>query len=498
MEKTLHAFRELIGKIKAYEEAVSVLYWDMRTGAPRKGIQGRSAVVGMLSAEMFQLSVSEEMGRYLEELGAAGTLEKLDETNRRLVEETGKDYERSKKIPPELHREFVVLTSQAEAVWEEAKRKADFASFQPYLEKIVDFTRRFVALWGHEGHPYNTLLDQYEPGMTVEKLDAVFGELRSETVPLVHEIGRKGADGDDAFLKLPYDPAKQREFSLYILGEMGYDFEAGRLDESEHPFATGLNPGDVRITTRYKPDDVAFALFGTIHEGGHALYEQNIAPELEGTTLCTGASMGIHESQSRFWEIYIGSSLPFWRRYYGKLQQFFPAQLGNVSVERFVRAINRAKPSLIRIEADELTYNLHIMVRYELEKGLIGGEIRVADLPALWNEKYREYLGITPAHDGEGVLQDVHWSGGAFGYFPSYTLGNMYAAQLMSALRRAMPDLDAKLERGELLPVKAWLTEHVHRYGKLLTPAEIIKRATGEELNPTYLVRHLQEKYGNR
>lgn len=498
MEKTLHAFRELIGKIKAYEEAVSVLYWDMRTGAPRKGIQGRSAVVGMLSAEMFRLSVSDEMGRYLEELGATGTLEKLDETNRRLVEETRKDYERSKKIPPELHREFVVLTSQAEAVWEEAKRKADFASFQPYLEKIVDFSRRFVALWGHEGHPYNTLLDQYEPGMTVEKLDAVFSELRSETVPLVHEIGRSGADEDDAFLKLPYDPAKQREFSVYILGEMGYDFEAGRLDKSEHPFATGLNPGDVRITTKYKPDDVAFALFGTIHECGHALYEQNIASELEGTTLCTGASMGIHESQSRFWEIYIGSSLPFWRRYYGKLQQFFPEQLGNVSVERFVRAINRAKPSLIRIEADELTYNLHIMVRYELEKGLIGGEIRVADLPALWNEKYREYLGITPAHDGEGVLQDVHWSGGAFGYFPSYTLGNMYAAQLMSALRRAMPDLDAKLERGELLPVKAWLTEHVHRYGKLLTPAEIIKRATGEELNPTYLVRHLQEKYGNR
>lgn len=498
MEAALLAFRELIGKIKSYEEAVSVLYWDMRTGAPRKGIPARSAVVGMLSEEMFKLFVSDEMGKYLDELGAPGTLENLDQVNRRLVEETRKEYERNKKIPPEMHREYVVLTSQAEAVWEDAKRKADFPSFQPYLEKIVDFNRRFAEMWGYEGHPYNALLEPYEPGMTVDKLDAVFGELRKATVPLVHEIGREGADGDDAFLKRHYDPAQQREFCLYILGEMGYDFEAGRLDESEHPFATGLNPGDVRITTRYKPDDVAFALFGTIHECGHALYEQNISSELEGTTLCTGVSMGIHESQSRFWEIYVGSSLPFWRRYYGKLQEHFPEQLADVSVERFVRAINRAKPSLIRIEADELTYNLHIMVRYELEKGLIGGEIRAADLPALWNEKYREYLGVVPAHDGEGVLQDVHWSGGSFGYFPSYTLGNMYAAQLMNALRRHMPDLDAKLERGELLPIKAWLTENVHRFGKLLSPAELMRRATGEELNPEHLVRHLQEKYGKR
>jgi carboxypeptidase Taq len=279
------------------------------------------------------------------------------------------------------------------------------------------------------------------------------------------------------------------------LKELGYDFEAGRLDASEHPFATGLNPGDVRITTKYKPNDIAFALFSTIHECGHALYEQNLGTELIGTSLCTGASMGIHESQSRFWEIYIGSSLPFWQKYYGDLQRLFPEQLEGITVEHFYKAINQAQPSLIRIEADELTYNLHIMIRYELEKGLIGGDIQVADLPRLWNEKYKQYLGITPSNDAEGVLQDVHWAGGAFGYFPSYSLGNMYGAQMIHALRELMPQLDTLVTQGILEPIKGWLVHNVHQYGKLLTPEEIIVHATGEPLNPAYLINHLKNKY---
>jgi carboxypeptidase Taq len=251
----------------------------------------------------------------------------------------------------------------------------------------------------------------------------------------------------------------------------------------------------VRITTRYLPNDVTSALFGTIHEGGHALYEQNISHDLIGTPLCTGTSMGIHESQSRFWENMVGRSLPFWKQYYPKLQQHYPEHFSKVPVEQFYRGINDVKPSLIRIEADELTYNLHIMIRYELEKELFSGTLQVQDLPEAWNAKYKQYLGIEPSNDGEGVLQDVHWSGGAFGYFPSYALGNMYAAQIRHTLEKEMPDLGQKIENGDLLPIKEWLTERIYKYGKLLTPTEIIVNVTGEELNPNYLIDYFQEKY---
>lgn len=496
METVLTQFRGLLARIRSYHEAVGVLYWDLRTKAPRKGHETRSHAVGILSAEAFKLSVSEEMGNYLQLLGSEDAFSRLTDVDQRLVREVEKEYKRDTRIPPDLYQEYVTLTTRSESVWEEAKQKSDFAMFAPYLEKIVAMTRKFVELWGYEGHPYNTLLDLYEPGMTVDVLDQVFGRLREEIVPLVHAVGKREPAADASFLRKTYPVEDQRAFSLFMLEELGYDFEAGRLDESEHPFATGLNPGDVRITTRYKPDDLPFALFGTIHECGHALYEQNIDPSLIGTPLCDGASMAMHESQSRLWEIYIGSSRPFWRRYFPDLQQQFPEQLAGVDAEQFYRAINLAKTSLIRIEADELTYNLHIMIRYELEKGLISGEIEVSDLPKLWKEKYDEYLGVVPSSDAEGVLQDVHWAGGSFGYFPSYSLGNMYGAQLMHALRKEMPDLDARIERGELLPIKQWLVRNVYRYGKTRTPDELILQATGEPLNPSYLIAHLKEKYG--
>ncbi|GIQ62906.1 hypothetical protein PACILC2_14740 [Paenibacillus cisolokensis] len=297
-------------------------------------------------------------------------------------------------------------------------------------------------------------------------------------------------------MRQSFDKDAQKAFSLFILKEMGYDFSAGRLDESVHPFAIGLSPGDVRITTRYLPDDVTSALFGTIHEGGHALYEQNIDPELAGTPLCTGTSMGIHESQSRFWENVIGRSRPFWERYYGELQRRFPGQL-DVPVEDFYRAINVVRPSLIRIEADELTYNLHIIIRYEMEKQIFNEGLKAADLPEAWNAKYREYLGVAPDNDAEGVLQDVHWSGGSFGYFPSYSLGNMYAAQIADTMERELNGMWELVGRGELLPIKEWLTERIYRHGKLLEPSEIIERVTGKPLDPDYLVQYLRRKYSD-
>ncbi|WP_159883371.1 carboxypeptidase M32 [Paenibacillus puerhi] len=490
-------FKQYVKKMKSYEEAIGLIYWDMRTGAPKKGIAARSEVVGDLSGELFKLSVSEEMREFIDYFSKPEHQEQLSFIDKRIVNECKREYDRSKKIPPERYQEYVVLTAQAESAWEDAKEQSDFDSFQPYLEKIVEFNQEFIELWGYEGHKYNTLLDMYEPGMTVEKLDQVFGALREQVVPLLAAIQASGAKPDTGFLKQTFDQEKQKKFSLFILEQMGYDFDAGRLDETVHPFATGLNPGDVRITTRYLKDDVNSALFGTIHEGGHALYEQNISPELLGTPLCTGTSMGIHESQSRFWENMIGRSRPFWSRYYAELQANYPGQFDGVSAESFYLATNEVKPSLIRIEADELTYNLHIMIRYEIEKALFDGSVKVADLLRVWNEKYREYLGIEPANNGEGVLQDVHWSGGAFGYFPSYALGNMYAAQIARTLDRELGGLDALVAKGDLHPIKAWLADKIYRHGKSLTPSEIILEVTGEELNPDYLVDYLREKYSD-
>ena len=493
-ENVLSLFIAQIKQIKSYEEALGVLYWDLRTGAPRKGMEVRSEAIGNLSGQMFKLSTAPELGQWLTELEQPGVFADLSEINQRLVAETRKDYDRSVKIPPKLYQEYVVLTSQAESFWEEAKEKSDYASFEPYLDKIITYTNQFIDLWGVKGSRYDTLLDAYEPGMTTTELDRVFGGLRAKLVPLAAAIAASPHQPETDFLKQSYSKEAQKKFSLFILEQMGFDFAAGRMDESVHPFATGLNPGDVRITTRYLTDDVTSALFGTIHEGGHALYEQNIKQELIGTTLCTGTSMGIHESQSRFWENVIGRSKSFWNRYYNDLQQHFPNQL-DVPVEDFYRATNVVKPSLIRIEADELTYNLHIIIRYEIEKLIFNEGVKASELPALWNEKYKEYLGIEPDNDGEGVLQDVHWSGGAFGYFPSYSLGNMYAAQITDTLERELPNFWELVEKGDLHPIKDWLTDKVYQYGKLRTPSELINGITGKPLDPDYLVAYLEKKY---
>ncbi|RUS45784.1 carboxypeptidase M32 [Cohnella sp. AR92] len=493
----LERFRELMKQIKQYEEILATIYWDMRTGAPRKGIELRSEAYGTLSAESFRIATSPEMGELLAALSQPEVLGTLGPIDRKLVEETSKDYERNRKLPPELYREYVVLTSQAESAWESAKENNDFPGFAPYLEKIIEFNRKFIELWGVKGTPYDTLLDIYEPGMTTTKLDRLFGELRARLVPLAEKIAAQGDKPDTGFLKGTFDIAAQKKLSQFVLNQMGFDFEAGRLDESAHPFASGLNPGDVRITTKYYANDLISALFSTIHEGGHALYEQNIAPELAGTPLCTGTSMGIHESQSRLWENMVGRSLSFWKRYFPDLQKHFPGQFEHIDAEQFYRGINVVEPSLIRIEADELTYNLHIMIRYEIEKMIFNEGLTAKELPEVWNAKYKEALGVVPGSDAEGVLQDVHWSGGSFGYFPSYSLGNMYAAQILNAAKKLKPDLEDRIAAGELAPLKDWLTEGVYRHGKMKEPSEIIQEITGEALNSQYLCDYLETKYND-
>lgn len=488
-------FLKYVEKIVAYNEAIAVMAWDLRTGAPKKGVEQRSKVIGLLSAEVFKLSTSSEMKYFLDALLSEEGRKELSEITIKTAEDCKKNFDRMNKIPAEEYEEFVILQSKSESVWEDAKKKAEFSIFQPYLEKLVEKTNRFIKYWDWEGNPYNALLDLYEPGMTVEVLNPVFNEVRKGIIPLLEKIERHGKKVDTSFLLHPFPKEAQRELCIEILNQMGYDFEAGRLDETVHPFETALNPGDVRVTTNYNINDFRVALFGTIHEGGHALYEQNISTDLVGTTLAGGASMGIHESQSLFNENMIGRSRAFWKRNYSLLKQYSSGQFEHVDLEDFYRAINEVKPSLIRIEADELTYPLHIIVRYELEKGIFNEEIAVKDLPAIWNEKYKEYLGITPDHDGVGVLQDIHWAGGSFGYFPSYALGIIYAAQMRNALLKEMPNFDELIEKGELDKIRQWFTEKVHRFGKLKKPLEILHDATGEGLNPKYLLTYLEEKY---
>ncbi|WP_027409168.1 carboxypeptidase M32 [Anoxybacteroides tepidamans] len=495
LKETEQQFLRYVKKMMSYNEAIQVMYWDMRTGAPKKGIEQRSEVIGVLSQEVFKMSTSEEMAAYIAKLSPSDVQAQLSDVTRCTLAECKKEYERNKKIPADEYKEYVVLQSKAESVWEEAKAASDFAMFRPYLEKLVEFNKKFIEYWGYSGNRYNTLLDLYEPGMTVDILDEVFAKLRERIVPLVQDVVAAEHKPDTSFLFQPFPKEKQRAFSLELLRELGYDLSAGRLDETVHPFAIGINPGDVRITTRYDERDFRTALFGTIHECGHALYEQNISDELVGTPLCTGTSMGIHESQSLFYENFIGRHYSYWKRNYPLLQKYAPEQFADVSLDAFYRAVNEAKPSLIRIEADELTYPLHIMVRYEIEKGLFNGTIEVKDLPDVWNDKYEEYLGIRPHNDAVGVLQDVHWSGGSFGYFPSYALGYMYAAQLKQAMLKDLPHFDELLEKGELLPIRNWLTEKVHCFGKTKKPLDILREATGEELNVDYLIQYLEKKY---
>jgi len=495
IKKLENEFLQYVHKMTAYNEAVGLMYWDLRTGAPKKGVQQRSEVIGQLSSEAFKMSTSEDMATYIEKLLNKEAESYISEMTKKSLLECKKQFDLNKKIPVEEYKEYVVLQSQAESVWEQAKNENNFELFRPYLERLVAKTKQFLEYWGYEGNKYNKLLDMYEPGMTVEILDQVFTEVRNGIVDLLKKIEQSPSKPKTDFLYHHFPKDKQRDFSLEILKQMGYDFEAGRLDETVHPFAIGLSPGDVRVTTKYDEKDFRVAVFGTIHEGGHALYEQNISEELTGTPLAGGTSMGIHESQSLFFENFVGRSLPFWKKNYELLRSYASGQFDEVTLEEFYKAINESKPSLIRIEADELTYPLHIIIRYEIEKGLFNDEIEVKDLPEIWNAKYEEYLGVRPDSDSNGVLQDVHWSGGSFGYFPSYALGYMYAAQFKHAMLKELPNFDQLLEEGNIAPIKEWMTKHIHQYGKTKKPLDILKDATGEGLNAKYLLQYLTDKF---
>jgi carboxypeptidase Taq len=492
-KSTLEQFKELDEKITHLSTVSALVGWDQKVMAPKKGRMLFSKASSTLETEIFKLMISKEMGDYLFELSA--NQDNLDEVTNARIRERKLYYDKYKTIPTDLYQEYSTLTSEANLVWEEARANNDFNHYLPYLERIIEMKRKFAELYEYENHPYDALLGEFEPGLTVEKLDPLFAELRQVSVELLKKIQNSSIKTPEEIFGKTYDVEKQKEFNKYLLPIIGFDMDAGRLDETTHPFAQSMNTGDVRITTRYLEDNVRSAIFGTIHEAGHGIYEQKINKDFEGTVLRSGTSFGIHESQSRFLENMIGRSKEFWNYFYPTLQSYFKEQLEETTVNDFYQAINTVKPTFIRVEADELTYNLHIMIRYEIEKGLIAGEIEVKDLPTIWNNKMEEYLGITPSTDSEGVLQDVHWSFGGLGYFPSYTLGNLYAAQILNTIERDMPEFYQNIESGKFELINNWLTTKIHQFGSLISANELIVKVTGEELNSKYLADYLNTKY---
>ncbi|MFQ5991568.1 MAG: carboxypeptidase M32, partial [Nitrospiraceae bacterium] len=376
------------------------------------------------------------------------------------------------------------------------RAKSDFPRFLPNLRTLVSLKQEEAEYLGYTNSPYDALLDTYESGMTVAQLRPLFAAIKARLVPLLREVMTSPARVDETLLTRSFDPGRQLEFGKLVLGAMGYDFNSGRLDLSAHPFTTSFHPSDVRVTTRVHEREFTACLFSCIHEGGHGLYDQGLDPERYGTPLGEPLSLGIHESQSRLWENCVGRSRAFWKCFYPYLRQFFPEQLNGVELEGFYAAINRVKPSLIRVEADELTYNLHIMLRAEIEQDLIEGRTRVDDLPAIWNDKMASYLGVVPDRDADGVLQDVHWSLGAMGYFPTYTLGNLYAVQFYDQARRELPNLDSEIEAGRLTVLKKWLNQKIHRWGRTFTVDQLVRRVTGGSLNPEPFLSYLEDKFG--
>lgn len=490
LNEALRQLEQLQKKMYAYRTASSALFLDGDTVAPKDTAEGRGVALGILAGEQHKLYAAAETGELLAFLGEHK--DELEQSQRRQVEELKRSYDQLTRIPAQEYMEYAMLTNEASDVWHRAKEQSDFELFRPVLEKLVAFNRKFAGYYDSTKLPYDALLNEYERGVDMEYLDGFFAALRQRIVPLIHAIGEK-EQPDDSFLHRSYPIEDQRRFSDYLMEVMGLDRAHCGIGETEHPFTLEFSNKDVRITTHYLENDVASSMYSVIHEGGHAKYELGIRDELQYTCLAGGVSMGVHESQSRFYENLIGRSLPFIQAIFPRMQEFFPAQLGDVTAKQFYRAVNKAQPSLIRTEADELTYCLHVMVRYEIEKQLISGTLEVKDVPETWNRLYKEYLGVDVPDDKRGCLQDSHWSGGDFGYFPSYALGSAYGAQMLENMEKDI-DVWGPVSRGDLSGVSAWLGEKVHQYGGLLEPADVVKNACGQ-FDPTVYAGYLEKKY---
>ncbi|MDO4323890.1 MAG: carboxypeptidase M32 [Lachnospiraceae bacterium] len=490
LKEALQQLELLQKKMYAYTCAESALYLDSVTVAPKDTAEGRGVALGILAGESQKLITASETGELLEFLREHR--EELGEPERRETEELWRSYQQMVRIPADEYMEYAMLTNEASDVWHRAKENSDFELFRPVLERLVEFSRKFAGYYDETKKPYDALLNEFERGADMEYLDAFFAEIRAKLVPLIQEIGR-AQQIDDSFLHRYYPVEAQRRFSDYLMEVLQLDRGHCTIGETEHPFTLEFNNKDVRITTNYKENSVAESMYSVIHEGGHAKYELGIRDDLQYTCLAGGVSMGVHESQSRFYENIIGRSREFIGAIFPKMQEFFPEQLSDVTAEQMYRAVNRVEPSLIRTEADELTYCLHVMIRYEIEKQLIGGSLEVKDVPEVWNRLYKEYLGVDVPDDRRGCLQDSHWSGGSFGYFPSYALGSAYGAQMLKNMEQDI-DVWGPVSRGDLSAVSGWLREKIHQYGSLMEPSEVVKNACGV-FEPSAYTEYLTKKY---
>jgi len=496
MSESLERLKTILAEVTDLNRAAALLEWDQETYMPPGGVTPRSEQMSTLMRLSHVRFTSDEVGRLLSTLEDETSGQPFDSYEASLVRVTRRDYDKDRKLPAELISEIVRAGSAAQPVWQKARREANFKLFAPVLEKNVELNRRLADALGYEDRPYDALIDRYEPGMTTDELESIFAELKKAIVPLVADIARHADAVDDSVLFRGFEPAVQVKYALDLVTKLGYDLQRGRQDISTHPFSTSFGPGDVRITTRVSRGFFNECLFGSIHESGHAMYNQGIGDDLDRTPLWDGASPGVHESQSRLWENLVGRSRPFWKHFFPSLRSAFPEPLKGVDDEAFFKAVNRSYPSLIRVEADEVTYNMHVLLRFELENELLEGKLKVNDLPEAWNHRVSAYLGINVPNDREGVLQDIHWSSVSFGIFPGYTLGNMIGAQLMEKVRADIRDLDAQFEAGQFAPLLGWLHRNVHRHGRKFTPNELLERATGKPLTAAPWIAYVRQKFG--
>lgn len=506
---TLSRLRELDKESRLLEHTAAILGWDQETYMPEEAVGERAQQQALLQRLAHDRNADPEVGKLLAaaqpnasgtnpsnaSAGATADVDGPIDWDNVFLREKKRQYDQATKIPSRLVSEFAETASRGQHAWAAARRDDDFDQFKPWLQKLLGLSREMADALGHDGNRYDALLDQYEPYTTTNEVARVFGELKEGLVQIVGAI-RASEQVDTSFLDRVFPVSAQESISRSVMTALGYDTRRGRLDISAHPFTTTLGTHDVRITTRYDEHLLTSGLFSTIHETGHALYELGIAEEAQGTLLAEGTSLGIHESQSRMWENVVGRSRPFWSYWLPALKKTFPEQLRDVDLERFYRGINRVEPSLIRVEADEVTYSLHVILRFELEQLLVAGDLTVDDLPGAWNEKSKELLGIVPEDYAHGVLQDVHWSFGAFGYFPTYALGNLYAAQFLKVMEREMPRMWDDVTSGNTTSILEWLRNSIHRFGKARTAAQLVERISGEPLNSTYFLDYLRNKYG--
>ena len=493
MTENLQKFKDYQEKISHYVQAVSQLQWDLQTQTPKKGFGYKVDAITYFSTEIFKMQTSKEYGELLEALSQPEESAQLDEAMRLTVIRRKKDFDENKRIPADFYEEMVRESTISEKVWEEAKETDDYSLFCPHLQKMIDYTRQLVKYTRPDMETYDALLDMYEEGMNSEAIDGLFEELKAGLVPLIKRIAEK-PEPETSVFRGEYPIHSQKELGAFLLDYIGFDKEAGAMGESAHPFTMGFGIGDVRVTNHYRTDEAVNAMFSIIHEGGHAIFDQGVDPGYEKTAVAEIGFLGLHESQSRFYENILGRNVHFWEPIYERLQGYLP-KFREITLEQFEREINHVQPSYIRTEADELTYSLHIILRYELEKAIFRDGVSAEALPAMWNDKMEEYLGVRPKKDTEGILQDMHWSDGSFGYFPTYALGNIYDGMFLEKMEEELGSVDDILAQGRIREITAWLHDRIHRHGALYTSKEVIDRVCGKPISARPILDYFEKKY---